>query len=179
MPLPLPAEPGADDGSSQPLNELRALRSALGCYPTGVTVVATQSQDGLVHCMTVNSFASLSLEPPLILWSLRAHSARFDTFVKCELFSVNVLSESQIDLARRHATPANSAANAGEWNTFLSGCPVVNGAVVQFVCRPDHHVHRGDHAIQIGKVITFAEFDHKPLLFMRGGYFAGSRQDAL
>lgn len=176
MPTSISTESGVDDNSSQSLDKSRALRSALGRYPTGVTVVATQSADGQVHCMTVNSFASLSLEPPLILWALRARSLRFETFVKCPLFSVNVLSESQIDLARRYATPTDIHVNSHDWKHFLSDCPVVQGAVAQFVCRTDNHVRQGDHAIQIGEVIDFAAFDSRPLLFMSGGYYAGSDQ---
>ena len=130
--------------------------------------------------MTVNSFASLSLQPPLILWALRARSVRFETFVKCQLFSVNVLAESQVDLARRHATPTTVSVNARDWKAFLSGCPVLQGAVAQFVCRADNHVRQGETtAIQIGEVITFAESECRPLLFMAGGYFAGSDQQPL
>jgi flavin reductase (DIM6/NTAB) family NADH-FMN oxidoreductase RutF len=179
MPLPISSESGVDDNSSQPLVERRALRTALGRFPTGVTVVATRSADGQVHCMTVNSFASLSLEPPLILWALRARSVRFETFVKCPVFSVNVLSESQVDVARRYATPTDHAVNSRDWKHFLSDCPVVQGAVAQFVCRTDNHVRQGDHAIQIGEVVDFATSDSRPLLFMAGGYFAGSRQAPL
>ena len=174
MPVTTSSQRGLDDNSSQPLDEIRALRSALGRYPTGVSVVSTQSPDGQVHCMTVNSFASLSLEPPLILWALRTRSVRFETFVNCALFSINVLAESQVDLARRHATPTRDAVDSHDWKGFLAGCPVVTGAVAQFVCRTDNQVQQGDHAIQIGEVIKFAEFERKPLLFMSGGYFAGS-----
>jgi flavin reductase (DIM6/NTAB) family NADH-FMN oxidoreductase RutF len=168
------ATPDARGNRTQSADERNALRSALGRFPTGVTVISTRAPGGQVHCMTVNSFASLSLDPPLILWALRAHSARFETFAQCELFSVNILSELQLDLARSHAAPTLAGVDANDWDEFLSDCPVVEGAAAHFVCRAGNHVRQGDHAILIGEVVKFAEYDRKPLLFMSGVYFAGS-----
>jgi flavin reductase (DIM6/NTAB) family NADH-FMN oxidoreductase RutF len=145
----------------------------LGRFATGVTIIATRCDEGRVHSMTVNSFTSLSLEPALILWTLRAESARYATFAHSRLFSVNVLAEGQVDIARRHAR-ASSGILAARWRGFRSECPVVEGASAQFVCRSRKLVREGDHAILIGEVLDFVDFGRTPLVFVAGDYFSGS-----
>ena len=111
MPIMAAAHAGHARSAAEPHTHREpavALRSALGRFATGVTIVATESADGHVHCMTVNSFASLSLDPPLVMWTLRSRSARYETYSHCKMFSVSVLAESQIDLARKHARPPPS-----------------------------------------------------------------------
>ena len=151
-----------------------ALRSALGRFATGVTVISAQTADGHVHCMTVNSFASLSLDPPLILWTLRTGSARYETFSRTGAFSVSVLAETQVDISRKHATPPTDGFSGRNWKAFLGGCPIIEGASAHFVCKSHTEVHKGDHVILIGEVTEFAEYKHPPLMFMGGKYYLGS-----
>lgn len=151
-----------------------SLRSALGRFATGVTVIAAQTADQHVHCMTVNSFASLSLDPPLILWTLRSRSARYHTFSQTHAFSVSVLSESQIDIARRHAMPPPDGFAHREWKAYLGGCPIVEDASAHFICKGHTEVNKGDHVILIGEITEFAEHKHPPLLFMGGKYYSSS-----
>lgn len=172
MTPPQPAK--AQHAPAHYVDERTALRTALGRFATGVTVICAQTPEGHVHCMTVNSFASLSLDPPLILWTLRTGSARYDTFSKAAAFSVNVLSESQIELSRKHARPPTDGFSGRNWKAFLGDCPIIEGASAHFVCRGHTEVKKGDHVILIGEVTEFAEYDHPPLLFMGGKYFSGS-----
>ncbi len=151
-----------------------ALRSALGRFATGVTVIAAQTPDQHVHCMTVNSFASLSLDPPLILWTLRSRSARYNTFSKTHAFSVSVLAETQMDIARKHATPPADGFAERNWSAFLGDCPIIEGASAHFVCKGHTEVHKGDHVILIGEVTDYTEFNRPPLVFMGGKYYSGS-----
>ncbi len=151
-----------------------ALRSALGRFATGVTVIAAQTPDHHVHCMTVNSFASLSLDPPLILWTLRSRSARYQTFSKTHAFSVSVLAETQLDIARQHAMPPPDGFAHRNWKAFLGGCPIVDGASAHFICKGHTEVNKGDHVILIGEVTEFVEHHHPPLVFMGGKYYSGS-----
>lgn len=151
-----------------------SLRSALGRFATGVTVISAQTADTHVHCMTVNSFASLSLDPPLILWTLRARSARYHTFSKTHAFSVSVLAETQIDIARKHAMPPPDGIAHRDWKAFMGGCPIVDGASAHFICKGHTEVNKGDHVILIGEITEFAEHSHPPLLFMGGKYYSGS-----
>ena len=156
-----------------------SLRSALGRFATGVTVISAQTADQHVHCMTVNSFASLSLDPPLILWTLRSRSARYHTFSRTHAFSVSVLAETQIDIARKHAQPPADGYAERNWKAFLGGCPIVDGASAYFVCKGHTEVNKGDHVILIGEITEFAEFNHPPLLFMGGKYYSGSTLKSL
>ena len=151
-----------------------SLRSALGRFATGVTVISAQTADHHVHCMTVNSFASLSLDPPLILWTLRSRSARYHTFSKTHAFSVSVLAETQMDIARKHAQPPADGFAERNWKAFLGGCPIVEGASAHFICKGHTEVNKGDHVILIGEITEYAEHSHPPLLFMGGKYFSGS-----
>lgn len=151
-----------------------ALRSALGRFATGVTVISAQTPDGHVHCMTVNSFASLSLDPPLVLWTLRTGSARYEMFSRTKAFSVSVLAETQIDVSRKHAKPPADGFSGRNWSAFLGGCPIIEGASAHFVCKGHTEVKKGDHVILIGEVTEFTEYNHPPLLFMSGKYYSGS-----
>jgi flavin reductase (DIM6/NTAB) family NADH-FMN oxidoreductase RutF len=145
-----------------------ALRSALGRFATGVTVISAQTEDNHVHCMTVNSFTSLSLDPPLILWTLRTRSARYQTFSQTEEFSVSVLAETQIEIARKHAAPPPDGVAHRGWKAYLKGCPIIDGASAHFICKGHTEVNKGDHVIHI------AEHHHPPLVFMGGKYYSSS-----
>lgn len=172
--------PAAAKTAQRPYGDARlALRSALGRFATGVTVIAAQTPDGHVHCMTVNSFASLSLDPPLILWTLRSRSARYQTFSKTHAFSVSVLAETQIEVARKHALPPADGFAHRDWKAFLGGCPIIEGASAHFICKGHTEIDKGDHVILIGEVTEFAEHQHPPLLFMGGKYYLGSSLQAL
>lgn len=151
-----------------------ALRSALGRYPTGVTIVSAVGADSHVHCMTVNSFTSLSLDPPLVMWALRAKSTRYETMVNSSIFSVSVLAESQLDLARLHSTSPHRPCALDSWGAFLEGCPVIAGACAHFVCKSSGQVRQGDHTLLVGEISHFAEGHSEPLLFMSGGYYSGA-----
>lgn len=151
-----------------------ALRSALGRYPTGVTIVSAVGADSHVHCMTVNSFTSLSLDPPLVMWALRANSTRYEAMANSSIFSVSVLAESQIDLAHLHSRSPPRLCALDSWSAFLEGCPVIAGASAHFVCKSSGQMRQGDHTLLAGEISHFAEGDSKPLLFMSGGYYSGA-----
>ncbi len=159
--------------AAQPARPHHALRSALGRFATGVTVVAAEGQDGQVHCITVNSFSSLSLDPALVMWALRTGSTRFDTFTRCETFSVNVLADTQVALARRHAKSPPVLVPVHDWMDRVEGCPVIPGAASQFVCRLTTQVPQGDHVLLVGEILHFAQSEAHPLLFMSGGFHSG------
>ena len=171
---PAPAAKAASTTAAAAPDPRLALRSALGRFATGVTVIAAQTADKHVHCMTVNSFASLSLDPPLILWTLRSRSARYHTFSKTHEFSVSVLAETQMDIARKHAAPPPDGFAHRDWKHYLKGCPIIEGASAHFICKGHTEVNKGDHVILIGEVTEFAEHHHPPLVFMGGKYYSGS-----
>lgn len=145
-----------------------ALRSALGQFSTGVCVVCANDSNGQLSGMTINSFASVSLEPALILWSIQNDSQCFDLFTKAENFTISVLSDQQQELSNYYATPGNQTVLAEHLNEQLT----IKGAIASFHCKAYNTVAGGDHEIIIGEVEAVTQTEGKPLLFFGGAYQA-------
>ncbi len=156
------------DASAAP--DHRALRNALGRLATGVTIVACLDADGEPAGLTANSFNALSLDPPLVLWSLREASPSLPAFLAARHFVVNVLSEAQLDLARRFAAPAADKFAEGAWSRGLGGAPVLSGCAAVFECETLTQQTAGDHRLFIGRVLRMVEAPLPPLLFQAGHY---------
>jgi len=146
------------------------LRQALGRFATGVTIVTTAAADGSPVGLTVNSFASLSLEPPLVLWSLRRASASLAAFRAAPRFAVNVLAESQIELARGFASAHGHHFAAAAWLRGEGGLPLLAGAAACLVCETTAYQEAGDHELFIGRVQRLMASHEPPLLFQGGRY---------
>ncbi|HKY01317.1 MAG TPA: flavin reductase family protein [Burkholderiales bacterium] len=150
---------------------LRDLRTALGSYATGVTIISTAAADGQPVGITVNSFASLSLEPPLILWSLNATSPSRSIFDAAPHFAVNVLAADQTALSRRFATSTAHKFKDVPTTQGRTGVPVLQGCAAVFECRRQTAYEAGDHRLYIGCVEHyFAAPERAPLLFHLGHY---------
>jgi len=162
----------------------RALRDALGCFPTGVAVITGLAADGRPFGLTINSFTSLSLDPPLILWSLRSGSPLLPCFHGGARFAVNVLGSAQESIARQFSSPRPDRFAGIRWRPgpvglhhlagvpTLAGMPHLEGAVAWFDCRLRDSHEAGDHRILIGGVERFATAGGEPLLFVQGGFRA-------
>jgi len=148
----------------------RALRTALGRFATGVTIVTCLDAAGEPVGLTANSFSALSLEPPLVLWSLRRSSVSLAAFEGATHFAVNVLAESQADLSRRFASPVPEKFAEGSWTNGLGGAPVLAGAAAVFECATHQALDGGDHRLFIGRVLRLAEQAIAPLVFHSGHY---------
>ena len=160
-----------NDPASSPMDS-RALRNAFGCFATGVTVVTTMGQHGAIGT-TMNSFTSVSLDPPLILFSMGRDSEHFDDFTAAKTFAVNVLSTDQEDQSNRFATPGRQPMTDGEFTTGKTGSPILPGALTTLDCTLETHYDGGDHIIFLCRVVTIAPpTDGKPLIYYRGGYAA-------
>lgn len=146
------------------------LRAALGRFATGVTIVSCRAADGSPVGLTANSFNALSLQPPLILWSLRSVSANLDSFVAASHFAVNVLAENQVDLSRRFASPVPDKFAEGLWTDGLGGVPVLAGCAAVFECEQVSCQTAGDHVLFIGQVHRVSEAPVTPLVFQSGHY---------
>lgn len=161
------------------MSDPRTFRSALGQFATGVTVVTTTTPAGPVG-LTVNSFASVSLDPPLVLWSLRAQSFNHAAFAACEYFGVNVLADHQEHLSRRFATPTADKFDGVAWRRGLGDAPIIEGAAATFECARHANYSGGDHSIFLGRVERFAHRDDVlPLVFCRGNYVRRSFEPSL
>ncbi len=149
----------------------RELRQLLGSYPTGVAIVTTRAADGRPVGLTINSFASLSLDPPLVLWSLVNHSPSLDVFRDCTHFAIHVLSSEHEELARRFANP-KVADKFAQLNLHYTpeGVPVLGGAVTTLVCAHDDSRHAGDHLLMVGRVVRTASTPGTPLVFHQGRF---------
>ena len=146
----------------------RQFRDCLSQYPTGVAIISTW-RDGQALGVTVNSFASVSLEPPLILWSVEHGRDRHALFVQAERFAVNVLAADQKHLAEACARDAALDQIGGTWSG--EHAPRLEGAVAVMDCRR-HAIHPGgDHDIILGEVVSLHTRSEAPaLVFHRGGY---------
>ncbi|MBX3530160.1 MAG: flavin reductase family protein [Rhizobiaceae bacterium] len=147
----------------------REFRDALGRFATGVTVVTTATADGPVG-ITANSFASVSLDPPVVLWSIGRHSSRFAAFADCERFAVHVLAADQVDLSRRFARSTVDAFAGLDIEESAEGVPLLSGCLSRFECTRLAAHEGGDHLIVVAGVTGACLRDGDPLVFSRGGY---------
>lgn len=159
-------------GSSESLQDTTLLRRALGRFATGVTIVTCRAADGHRVGLTANSFNSLSLSPPLVLWSLRQNSPSLDAFVHAPAFAINVLTAEQIELSRRFASKVDDRFALGDWREGLHGLPVLEGAAAVFECALHGYHLAGDHTLFIGRVLAAREQEAAPLLY-QGSHYHG------
>ena len=146
----------------------RALRDALGRYATGVTIVTAQRPQGPVG-ITANSFTSVSLDPPLVLWCPARRSSRFAAFAEAPTYAIHVLAADQLELCRRFARSGADFADLPS-GTTPEGAPILQGVLARFDCRA-HAIHDGgDHAILVGQVLRATTREGDPLLFWGGRY---------
>ncbi len=146
------------------------LRQALGRFATGVTIVTCRTAEGTAIGLTANSFSGVSLEPPLVLWSLRLASPNLQIFTDAVHFTVNVLSASQVHLSRRFASAAPDKFTAGAWSDGAQGAPVLADCAAVFECETLSHQELGDHRLFVGRVLRATESGLAPLVFQAGHY---------
>ena len=156
--------------SSPPALDARQLRQTLGRFATGVTIVTCVDAAGTRIGLTANSFNALSLDPPLVLWSLRQASPSLGAFRAATHFAINVLAESQVELSRRFASPVVDKFAEGVWSAGQGGAPVLTGAAAVFECASMQAQDTGDHVLFIGRVLALADLATAPLLFHGGHY---------
>jgi flavin reductase (DIM6/NTAB) family NADH-FMN oxidoreductase RutF len=148
----------------------RDFRDALAQFATGVTVICAPGPPGRFVGFTANSFNSVSLDPPLVVWSLSRRANDLAFFERAEHYSINVLAHDQVDLARRFSRPHADRFDGVAYRLGTAGVPLIDGCVASFECR--HHVrHRaGDHMLFIGEVSTCARTRGRGLVFHHGRY---------
>lgn len=152
-----------------PADDPRAFRRALGQFGTGIGVITTSSENGTVG-MAVNSFSAVSLDPPLVLWSIRKESRSAPHFLGNGHFSVNVLADHQMELSALFGRPQPGQFEQVDWTPSVHGDPLLDGAIAQFECVNEAIFDGGDHHIVVGRVEHFARYEGAPLLFAQGQY---------
>ena len=162
--------------ASPPNFDSRAFKEALGQFATGVTVITTRAPSGQLIGITASSFNSVSLNPPLVLWSLATKSASMPVFQKNSHYVVNVLAASQLELCKRFATAKGDRFEGVSHAAGDSGMPVLDGALAWFECHNRSRYEEGDHVIFVGEVercgLNEDAAGLKPLVF-HGGEFHG------
>ncbi|MDX1540343.1 MAG: flavin reductase family protein [Geminicoccaceae bacterium] len=149
----------------------RAFRDALGCFVTGVTIVTSLDAEGRLLGITANSFSSVSLDPPLVLFSLARKAYSFDAFRSSRHFAVNVLASDQSELSDTFAKALADKWAGVAFDVWDTDCPIITGALAQFECRTVSTHDGGDHVVFIGAVERMAlDPDKEPLVYYRGRY---------
>lgn len=159
--------------------ERRDYRRALGQFASGVTVVTTRARDGRRMGVTVNSFTSVSLNPPLILWCLSRQAPSLPDFSEATHFAVNVLAANQHHLSRQFSSPMPDKFQGVECTEGVAGVPLLKGVIAHFICRKLKEHDAGDHVIFIGEVEEYKRFEGEPLVFHSGRYRVATRHPDL
>ncbi|NHZ87704.1 flavin reductase [Massilia sp. CCM 8733] len=165
MQAPPPCVPSADFDSNY-------FRQALSQFATGVTIVTAALPDGRLAGVTINSFNSVSLDPPLVLWSLAQTASSMAAFEQAEGYVINVLADNQAALAQRFARPGQDRFEQVGFTRSAQGQPVLDGSVACFECRPRSRYVEGDHVIFVGAVERCQFYPHRSLGFHRGRFIA-------
>jgi flavin reductase (DIM6/NTAB) family NADH-FMN oxidoreductase RutF len=159
--------------------DTRALRTALGLFTTGVTIITTRKPDGHTG-LTVNSFISVSLEPPLVLFCLASRSTLLQWFERSEHFAVNVLAKGQQALSNLFARPSVNTWEGVHYRIGAHGCALIAGTLGTFECARRDVVPAGDHLIVVGEVVCFEAVEPlaEPLVFCQGTYGTFTRDQS-
>jgi 3-hydroxy-9,10-secoandrosta-1,3,5(10)-triene-9,17-dione monooxygenase reductase component len=155
----------------------REYRSALGRFATGVTIITTCDSDGRPVGITANSFSSVSLDPPLVLWSLARSSRSLDAFTGSGGFAIHILGKGQEDLAMRFATRAADKFAECAYDCKHDGIPLLDECLARIECTKHHQYDGGDHVIFIGEVESFHHREGHPLLFFGGQFHSLAASD--
>lgn len=158
--------------------DVKVLRNCFGKFATGITVITAMAPDGTKIGLTVNSFSSLSLDPPMVLWSLDKKSKSLDALKNATHFAVNVLASDQMDVSNNFARTSDEKFDDVEMIDGKCGLPLLGGTVAHLECKNIGTYEGGDHLIFIGEVECFETSEKKPLLYSNGQYTIAARHPA-
>ena len=144
------------------------LRNVLSKFATGVTVVSTIDNDGKPVGMTANSFTSVSLDPPLVLWNIGINQPSYDAFLKAKGYSVNILSKDQKDICDLFSSSIDDKFNDIDYILSDNGFPIIQKSLAWFDCIKWNNYPGGDHQILVGEVKNFYANENDPLIFWNG-----------
>jgi len=150
--------------------DAKAFRRALGNFATGVTIMTAQNAQGEKVGVTANSFNSVSLDPPLILWSIDKRSSSFAVFEQATHFAVNILSADQIELSNKFARSKDDKYANVDFELGAGNAPLLKECSAVFECERFNIIEGGDHWIILGRVVNFQDNGRSPLLYHQGAY---------
>lgn len=152
-------------------------RKALGQFTTGVCIVTARDEDNQPIGLTVNSFTSVSLVPPLVLWCLSKTSMNLNAFLNAPAFSVAILAEDQRGLANHFAKPQRDRFANVTWTWSDAGLPIFEGTAATLECRTTETRQAGDHVIFLGEVMRLMSSQEPPLIYQAGTYRTLSKEN--
>lgn len=147
-----------------------SLRNALGCFATGVAIVTTRGDGDAPVGLTISSFNSVSLDPPLVLWSIANTAPSLGAFRGRDSFAINILAEDQLDLCQRFSRPSETKFAGVDFLNGYDDVPLLTGAAARFECRTYARYPGGDHEIYLGEVVDLYASDKDPLVFHKGQF---------
>lgn len=147
--------------------DIDSFKQAMSNYPTGVTVMSTMDKDGNPVGLTVNSFASVSIDPLLVLWSINKGVSTYPPFSEAEKFAVNMLAHDQTDIAQLFSSKEEDRFAHCEWEMSAGGLPIIKGTAATMECTVHHKIEVGTHITFFGEVFHMTANDQAPLLYHR------------
>lgn len=149
------------------LDKQATFKAVMGSYPTGVTIITTKTEEGVPIGLTVNSFASVSLDPLLVLWSIDHSASSLEVFKQAKKFAVNILSSNQTEQCQLFASKEKNRFDHCSWHSSNHDLPILEDSLATLQCEVYQLVEAGDHTIVIGKVIEIDKHEKEPLLYHR------------
>jgi 3-hydroxy-9,10-secoandrosta-1,3,5(10)-triene-9,17-dione monooxygenase reductase component len=164
--------------STAPTLDPGEFRKALGAFATGVTIITTRAADGALLGLTANSFNSVSLNPPLVLWSLAQNALSLPVFKAVGHWAVHILAADQEELSARFARRGLDKFAGLDVESGAGGVPLLRGCTARFECRSAFQYEGGDHTIFVGEVLKFERSERAPLVFHGGRYAHATRRES-
>lgn len=155
-------------------DKYRPLKDAFGRFATGIAVAACRNGDGDIKAITINSFASVSLDPPQVLWCLENRASTYSSFMSADSYSVSVLRADQRAVSDYYAGYLPDPIKEDGFETWVTGAPIMKERLAAFDCRVVARHDAGDHVILVGEVVRFDSKDGKPLIYFASNYYQGT-----
>jgi len=155
-------------------DKYRPLKDAFGRFATGIAVAACRGPDKSISAITINSFTSVSLEPPLVLWCLENRSSTYSAFISAESYGVSILNAGQKDASQRFARFVPDGPQEEEFEGLVTGAPILKERLAGFDCRIVSRHEAGDHVVLVGEVVKFDSCDGQPLIYFASNYYPGA-----
>jgi flavin reductase (DIM6/NTAB) family NADH-FMN oxidoreductase RutF len=154
-------------------DQYRPLKNAFGRFATGIAIAACKKEAGGFAAITINSFTSVSLDPPLVLWCIENRASAYPDFMAADSYSVSILSAKQKAWSERFARYDPESLSEQEVEIWETGSPLLKDRLAGFDCRIATRHKAGDHVILIGEIVRFNSVEDAPLVYFASNYFAG------
>ena len=157
-------------------DKYRPLKDAFGRFATGIGVAACRDPDGAMSAITINSFTSVSLEPPLVLWCLENRASTYSAFMSAESYGVSILRADQELVSQRFAHFLPNGPKEEEFESWVTGAPILKARLAGFDCKVVARHDAGDHVIMVGEVVQFDSIAGDPLIYFASNYIPGTEK---